>query len=81
VQKVLLRAAGESAQNAIAGGSDPGEFDVFIDGKLAGTYKGQSAENLQRTAKFCLNEAGIPGEVMVADKSATGAESQPSQQV
>ncbi|CAN5525363.1 hypothetical protein BH09PLA1_BH09PLA1_23210 [soil metagenome] len=69
LQKVLLKAAGESAQNAIAAGNDPAEFEVYIDGKLAGTFKGQSVENLQRTARYCLNEVGIAGDLVVKEKS------------
>jgi hypothetical protein len=69
VQKVLLKAAGESAQNAIAAGNDPSEFEVYLDGKLMGTFKGQSIENLQRTARYCLNEVGIAGDLVVKEKA------------
>lgn len=69
VQKVLLKAAGESAQNAIAAGNDPAEFEVYLDGKMMGTFKGQSIENLQRTARYCLNEVGIAGDLVVKEKS------------
>jgi hypothetical protein len=69
VQRVLLKAAGESAQNAVAAGNDPGQFEIFLDNKLMGTFKGQSVENLQRTARYCLNEVGIAGELLVKPKT------------
>jgi hypothetical protein len=69
VQKVLLKAAGESAQNAVAAGNDPGQFEIYLDNKLMGVFKGQSVENLQRTARYCLNEVGIAGELLVKPKA------------
>ena len=66
----MTKAAGESTRNAVAAGNDPFEFDVFVDGKPIGTFKGQSVENLQRTAQFCLQEAGLGGAVTVAEKQA-----------
>jgi hypothetical protein len=75
LNRVLLKAAGESAANAIAAGSEPGDFDVLIDGRQIGAYKGQSAENLERTARFCLNEAGIPGTVQVIERSTADSQS------
>ncbi len=80
IQRALLKAAGESAQNAIAAGSDPSEFDVLIDGKVIGSFKGQSVENLQRTAQYCLSEAGIAGEVTVVARSVTPSEEAPVEQ-
>jgi predicted nucleic acid-binding Zn-ribbon protein len=69
IGRVMIKAAGESARNAVAAGNDPVEFDVFVDGKPVGSYKGQSVENLQRTAQFCLQEAGLGGTVTVAEKA------------
>jgi predicted nucleic acid-binding Zn-ribbon protein len=74
VARVMIKAAGESARNAIAAGNDPVEFDVFIDGKPVGSYRGQSVDNLQRTAQFCLQEAGLGGTVTVAEKAPASAE-------
>jgi uncharacterized protein len=69
VGRVLTRAAGESVRNAVAAGNDPVELDVFIDGKLIGTYKGQNVENLQRTAQFCMEEAKLAGAITVVEKT------------
>src|SRR6185369_2098273 len=73
ILRVLSKAQGESVQNAVAGGTDPIEFDVFVDGKPVGSYKGVSLDNLQRTAQFCLQEAGLGGTITVAEKSAAPA--------
>src|SRR4051812_26030143 len=67
IARVMTKAAGESTRNAVAAGNDAVEFDVFVDGKPVGTYKGQNQENLQRTAQFCLQEAGLGGAVTVAE--------------
>jgi predicted nucleic acid-binding Zn-ribbon protein len=73
IARVVLKAAGESVQNAVAAGNEPGEFEVSIDGRVLGTFKGQSADNLQRTAQFCLNEAGINAVIQVVEKSEISA--------
>jgi predicted nucleic acid-binding Zn-ribbon protein len=70
ITKVLTKAAGESVRNAVAAGNDPVECEIYLDGKLIGVFKGQNPDNLARTAKFCLNEAGIAGDVNVVQKSA-----------
>jgi len=70
IARVLTKAAGESVQNAVAAGNQPGEFEVIVDGRVLGMFKGQSAENLQRTAQFCLSEAGLNVAIQVLDKSA-----------
>jgi predicted nucleic acid-binding Zn-ribbon protein len=74
VARALTKAAGESARNAVAAGNDPLVFDVFVDGKPVGSYKGQSVENLQRTAQFCLQEAGLGGTVTVAEQAPASTE-------
>jgi predicted nucleic acid-binding Zn-ribbon protein len=68
ISKMVTKAAGESVQNAVAAGNEPGEFEVIVDGRVLGIFKGQSAENLQRTAQFCLSEAGISAAIQVVDK-------------
>jgi uncharacterized protein len=75
VSRALTKAAGESVRNAVAAGNDPMELEVSIDGKPAGTFKGQSVENFQRTAQFCLQEAKLGGTVTVTEKGSTAAES------
>jgi predicted nucleic acid-binding Zn-ribbon protein len=74
IARALTKAAGESARNAVAAGNDPLEFDVFIDGKPVGSFKGQSVENLQKTAQFCMQEAGLGGAVTVAEKAPANTE-------
>ncbi len=34
----------------------PLEFEVMVDGNLAGVYKGKSAENLERVIHFLMDE-------------------------
>ena len=60
VSRIMTKAAGESVRNAVAAGNDPLEFDVFIDGKPVGSYKGQSVENLRATAKFSWKKQSSP---------------------
>ena len=71
IRKVLMKAAGESVRNAVAAGNDPVECEIYLGGKLIGVFKGQNPDNLARTAKFCLNEAGVAGDVQVVQKTAS----------
>jgi predicted nucleic acid-binding Zn-ribbon protein len=64
--EVLAKAQGESVSRAAAADHKPFDFEVFVDGELAGIYKGNSAENLERAVKFFMGEAGLSGEVRVA---------------
>lgn len=66
--RVLMKAQGESVRNAVTAGNDPIEFEVSLDGKRVGTFKGQNADNFARTARFCLQEAGIPGTLVLTEK-------------
>jgi hypothetical protein len=63
--EVLAKAQGESVSRAAAADHKPFDFEVFVDGELAGIYKGNSAENLEQAIKFFMSEAGISGEVRV----------------
>jgi uncharacterized protein len=63
--EVLAKAQGESVSRAAAADHKPFEFEVYIDGDLAGIYKGNSAENLDRSIKYYMGEAGLTGEVRV----------------
>ena len=38
---------------------------MYVDGELAGIYKGQTPQNLENAAKYYLGEAGISGNVEV----------------
>lgn len=68
LNRLLTKAAGESARNAIAAGNTPQEFEVFIEGKFFGTYKGQNIDNFRRTARYNLQEAGVIKEMEVYEK-------------
>lgn len=69
--QALSKAQGESVSRAAAADHKPSEFEVYVDGALAGIYKGNSAENLERAIKYFLGEAGLPGEVRVASPSSS----------
>ena len=64
--EVLAKAQGESVSRSAAAGHNPFEFEVFVDGELAGIYKGISAENLERAIKYFMEEAKMSGAVRVA---------------
>jgi predicted nucleic acid-binding Zn-ribbon protein len=63
--EILTASQGESVRNAVAGGYNPSEFHVTVDGKVVGIYKGQNAENLERVIRFNLDEKGLKHEVHV----------------
>ena len=56
---LLAAAQGESVKNAVDAKQDAVEFNVLIDGKLAGHYKGKSQENLERIIRYRLEEANL----------------------
>lgn len=64
--EVLAKAQGESVSRAAAADHKPFEFEVHVDGELAGIYKGNSAENLERSIKYFMGEAGMAGDVRVS---------------
>lgn len=63
--EVLAKAQGESVSRAAAADHKPFEFEVHVDGELAGIYKGNSAENLERAINYYLSEVGLSGNVKV----------------
>jgi predicted nucleic acid-binding Zn-ribbon protein len=63
--EALAKAQGESVSRAAAAGHSPFEFEVFVDGELAGIYKGISGENLERAVKYFMGESGLTGDVRV----------------
>jgi hypothetical protein len=65
----LAAAQGESVKIALDAEEKPIEFEVIVDGKPRGTYKGRDAENLTRVIKLRLEEANIKGEVEVREKA------------
>jgi predicted nucleic acid-binding Zn-ribbon protein len=64
--ELLAGAQGESVKGARDADQKPVECEVFVDGELAGIYKGKSAEHLDRVIRFRLEEAGQTHEVRVA---------------
>jgi predicted nucleic acid-binding Zn-ribbon protein len=63
--EVLSAAQGESVKGAIDADQAPVELEVTVAGKLAGIYKGKSAEHLERVIKYRFGEAQLEGEVNV----------------
>jgi predicted nucleic acid-binding Zn-ribbon protein len=63
--EALAKAQGESVSRAAAAGHNPFDFEVVVDGELAGIYKGISGENLERAIKYFMGESGLTGEVRV----------------
>ena len=59
LHRLMSKAQAESVKNANAAGNTPIEFDIFLDGKLFGHYKGQTVENYRRAAIYFLHESGI----------------------
>ncbi len=66
IGEVLARAQGETVQSAMKAKETPIECEVFIDDELAGIYKGQTPEHLERAVKFYLEQAGLKHTVRVA---------------
>jgi hypothetical protein len=76
--EVLAKAQGESVSRAAAAGHNPFEFEVFVDGELAGIYKGISGENLERAIHYFMNESGLSGEVRVTPPVVPAPQDAPS---
>jgi predicted nucleic acid-binding Zn-ribbon protein len=68
--ELLAAAQGESVTGARDADQKPVECEVFVDGELAGIYKGKSAEHLDRVIRFRLDEAGQAHEVRVTPTAA-----------
>jgi uncharacterized protein len=60
---LLAAAQGESVKNAMDAGQNPHEYQISVDGKIVGVYKGKTAENLERIILFRMEEAGEKHEV------------------
>lgn len=74
--EVLAKAQGESVSRAAKADQNPVEFEVRVDGELAGIYKGIDADNLERAIKYFMGEVKLTGEVRVTPMSgASDAES------
>jgi predicted nucleic acid-binding Zn-ribbon protein len=75
--QILSSAQGESVHAAVVSGSNPVEFQVFINGELAGFYKGKDAGHLERNIRYRLSEAKLNMELRVqpvAEESAAVGE-------
>jgi uncharacterized protein len=75
---LLTAAQGESVKNAVDANQNALEFQVEIDGHLAGVYKGKSAENLERVIRFIMDEVGIKHDVKVAPVHAEPSAPEPA---
>lgn len=64
--EALTKAQGETVRSANAAGETPVECEVFVGGELAGIYKGQTPQQLERAVKFYLGEYKIEGDVRVS---------------
>jgi predicted nucleic acid-binding Zn-ribbon protein len=69
--ELLAAAQGESVTGARDADQKPVECEVFIDGELAGIYKGKSPEHLDRVIRFRLDESQQKHEVRVTPTSAS----------
>jgi predicted nucleic acid-binding Zn-ribbon protein len=80
---LLAAAQGESVKNAVDADQNPQEFQVTVDGKPAGVYKGKNQENLERIIKYRMEEAQLTNDVQIAPVQAetpeAGATSQPQE--
>jgi predicted nucleic acid-binding Zn-ribbon protein len=63
--EALSRAQGETVSSAMAGGQNPIECEVFINGELAGIYKAQAPDKLERAIKFYMSQAKLEGAIEV----------------
>lgn len=64
--QILAKSQAESVHSAVGGGAKPVELEVYVDGTLAGIYKGKSADHLQRAIRYFMEEQRMPGEVRVS---------------
>ena len=63
--QLLTAAQGESVKNAIDADSKALAFNVTVDGRAMGVYKGKSGDNLERVIKYRLGEAKLTHDVQV----------------
>src|SRR6185437_13207974 len=72
--QLLSTAQGESVKIALDAAEKPVECDVIVDGNSQGTYKGKSAEHLQRIIALQMEEQGVKGTAEVREKAAPAPE-------
>ncbi|HEX8916432.1 MAG TPA: C4-type zinc ribbon domain-containing protein [Humisphaera sp.] len=61
----LSKAQGESVSRAVKADFTPVEFEVHVDGELAGIYKGIDAQNLERAIKYFMGELKVEYKTLV----------------
>lgn len=72
--EALSKAQGETVQSAVKAGETPVECEVYVGGTLAGIYKGQSPEQLERAVRYYIRQAKLEGEVRVVEVQEPEAE-------
>jgi predicted nucleic acid-binding Zn-ribbon protein len=70
LETLLTDSQGESVKNAVDADQRPGEFQVTVDGRDMGLFKGKSADNLLRIIRFRLGELKLQHEVVVTPTAA-----------
>ncbi len=68
--EILAATQGECVRGARDADQKPVELEVTVDGKLAGIYKGKSADHFERVLKYRLGEAKMEASVQVTEKRA-----------
>ena len=76
--ELFSKAQAESVSRCIASDSTPLEFDVLVAGEVAGIYKGQSREHLERVIKFFVEEAGLTNTVEVRERATVAPTPEPT---
>ena len=81
--RALSMAQGESVSRAVKSDTTPVECEVYVDGKLAGIYKGIDVDNLERAIKYFMGDLKlsfttlqvkpVTEEVPATDVAAAGA--------
>lgn len=71
--KIVVAAQGESVEGAKDADHKPVECKVEINGEVVGTFKGKSAEHLERVIKFRMEESKMSADVKVTQVVAAAA--------
>lgn len=70
-QDLVTAAQGESVQCAMEADHKPVECRVEINGEVVGTFKGKSAEHLEKVIRFQLEEKQMKADVRVVEATPT----------
>lgn len=74
-QALVTAAQGESVRNAIEANQSAVECTVEINGEVVGTFKGKSADHLERVIRVNLEESRLVAEVKVTPLAKTASAS------